>query len=124
MALKALLDDLVFQTIGTTIDDLKEVITHKSYQGQVYDIDTAAPAISWANQSGVNSALVRFDIKEVDSEVNMVTDLKALIPGKGLLNIPKKTDTIIRANGSIWEIYRVKGVPGNSVWICYIRETY
>lgn len=120
MALKSMIESLVKQTISSTIDDLKDTVTHRSNQGKVYDVDAGKPTTAWADQPGLDVAIVRVEVKEVDTEINALTDMKILLPSLGTTNEPKKSDQFIRADGSILDVIKVKPVTG--LYSCFVRK--
>lgn len=119
---KKLLTDLVQQTIGTLIGDLKDTITYQSFGGNVYNPDTRVNVPTLVSYPGVDTSCVKFRVDEKDSSVNVITDEKCLLPGANIPVIPKETDRILKADGTVWEVFRVRGVPGQSLWILFIRK--
>lgn len=119
---KQLLNDLVSQAISEFIGDLKDVITFQSFQGNVYNEDTRRNTPVFTDYPDVDSSCVKFRADEKDSTVNVITDERCILPGKHIPVEPKETDRIVKSDNSTWEIFRVRGVPGQSVWILYIRK--
>lgn len=123
MGYQDLLKNAVSGLINSQIGDLKEVVTFRSYVSNGYDIDTGLTTDVFNDQADLSVATAKFKMDEKDTEVNVLKDERCYIPGKDLLFVPKKTDVIVKANGEKWEVYRVRGVPGGSLWIIYMRLT-
>lgn len=123
MGYRDLLKNAVSGLINTQIGDLKDVVTFRSYVSNGYDIDTGLTTNIYNDQPGLSVVCAKFKIDEKDTEVNVLKDERCYIPAKDLLFVPKKTDVIVKANGEAWEFFRVRGVPGDSLWTCYMRLT-
>lgn len=120
---KKLLDDLVSSAVGELIGDLKDVITYQSFTSAGYNPDTRRNETVFADLTGVDASCYKFRADEKDTTVNVVTDERCLVPSKHIPGItPKETDRIIKVDGSVWEVFRVRGVPGQSLWILFIRK--
>ena len=121
MAFNALVKDLV-STAFTIVDDLGEKITFQKHVGQTYDIDTGLPTEDLTTFLNIPAVMARFTERELDETVNVLTDVKCLIPAKDLAAIVDKDDEIIRPDGSSWDVIKVMGVPGDSLWMLQIRK--
>jgi len=69
----------------------------------------------------VPMVLARFKIEEMDESVVPTTDRKALIAALDLPIVPKEDDLIELRNGMIYEVKKLMGVPGNSLWMLHVR---
>ena len=119
---RKLVADLVSAAVSSYIGDLKDVITFRSFLGNVYDPDTRKNTPQFTDYPGVDVSCYKFRADEKDTSVNVVTDERCLIPGEHIPVTPKETDRILKADGSLWEVFRVRGVPGDSLWILFIRK--
>ena len=120
---RKLLNDLVSAAVSEYIGDLKDVITFRSFSGNVYDPDTRRNTPQFVEVLDVDASCYKFRADEKDSAVNVITDERCLIPSLHLPGVtPKETDRILKADGTLWEVFRVRGVPGESVWILFIRK--
>lgn len=119
---KKLISDLVVQTVGELIGDLKDVITYQSFTGNVYDANTRRNTPQFLDFPSVDSSCYKFRTDEKDTTINVITDERCLLPAANITVVPKETDRITKADGTVWEVFRVRGVPGQSLWILFIRK--
>jgi hypothetical protein len=84
--------------------------------------DTAVPVFNDVEEVLAVVAKPSFD--DVKDHKVIFTDAKLVIPGPFLPAEPQAdTDKVIRANGEEWDIRKVVGVPGGSVWLVFIYRT-
>ncbi len=133
MGLKRDIAGLVSLAIGLT-GDLSPVIVYRRHTGTTYDVKLGKPVDNFTDYgaspgSALKGTLARFSESERDSEVNVLTDQKILIAFADLERLgfpagaePSHNDDII-INGVKWDVRRVLGVPGNSLYILHIRKT-
>lgn len=119
---RKLVSDLVSQAVSSFIGDLKDVITYQHFTGNAYDPDTRRNTPQFDVFTDVDASCYKFRADEKDSTINVVTDERCLIPSQHIPVTPKETDRITKADGTTWEVFRVRGVPGESVWILFIRK--
>lgn len=120
---RELVAKLVSDAVSIHIGDLKDVITFRSFLGNVYDPDTRKNTPTFLDVLNVDASCFKFRADEKDSSVNVVTDERCLIPSEHIPGVtPKETDRILKADGTLWEVFRVRGVPGQSLWTLFIRK--
>lgn len=84
--------------------------------------DTAVP--TYNDVAGVLAVVAKPSFDDVKDHKVIFTDAKLVIPGPFLPSEPQAdTDRVIRANGEEWDIRKVVGVPGGSVWLVFIFRT-
>lgn len=121
MGFNALVKDLVSEAFDI-IDDLKEEITFQKHDGQTYNVDTGVVTEILVSYTKIPAVMARFTERELDEGVNVLTDVKCLIPAKDLPVIVDKDDEITRPDGTLWNVIKVMGVPGDSLWMLQIRK--
>lgn len=133
MGLKRDIAGLVSLAIGLT-GDLSPGVVYRRHTGTSYDIKLGRPVDTFTDYGAapgpsLKGTLARFSESERDSEVNVLTDQKILIAFADLERLgfpagaePSQNDDII-INGVKWDVRRVLGVPGNSLYILHIRKT-
>lgn len=120
---RKLVTDLVADAVNSLIGDLNEIVTFQSFTGNVYNPDTRKNTPTFTDVEDVATACYKFRADEKDTTVNVITDERCLIPSKNITGfVPKETDRIVKSTGEVWEAFRVKGVPGQSLYILYIRK--
>ena len=84
--------------------------------------DTAVPVYN--DVADVLAVVAKPSFDDVKDHKVIFTDAKLVIPGPFLPAEPQAdTDKVIRANGEEWDIRKVVGVPGGSVWLVFIYRT-
>lgn len=88
-----------------------------------YNVDTGRmEAARNVSHPDIPMAIVRFQIDEMDSEVQPTVDRKVLIAGLDLPGIqPKAADVIELANGMVYEVRRMLSLPGDAMHILHVR---
>lgn len=122
------LNDIIQQQVSKAFTNilapggLTESVTVKYFvSAGTFDVaaDTAEPV--WNNVAGVTAVVARPSADDAKNHAVLFTDAKLVIPGPFLPSEPQaETDKVIRANGEVWDIRKVVGVPGQSVWLVYI----
>lgn len=112
----------VFEILGQT-DGLAPEQTYLKHGGQTYDTATRTYITSSTQYPNVPMVLARFKAEEVDDEVVITTDMKALIPAVMLPVTPSMGDKIQTNDGKVFNVERIMGVPGDSLYILHVRET-
>lgn len=120
MALKGLILDLVSQAF-TIVDDLAVVATFVQHTGSTYDAASGATTEATTLFPNIKMVMPKFSAEEKDDEVKIFTDSKCLIPAKDLPVVPNINDEITTATAS-WDVIRILGVPGDSLYILHVRK--
>lgn len=128
MGFKSLLIDQVagaFEILGTDADGLAPKHTYVSVDlnASTYDPTTGRVTRSDTTHPDIPMVLAKFRINEMDQQIVVATDLKALIAAKNLAATPKVQDRIHLSDGRNFMVERVLGVPGDSLHILHIRRT-
>jgi len=63
-----------------------------------------------------------FAIEEVDATVIVQTDMKAIISAQDLTATPAENDRITDTAGIEWNVIKIMGVPGDSLWLVHVRR--
>lgn len=121
------LRDLVMKSVSDAIrltDDLAEVVTLVKHNGSVYDPAVGKPVESTSEYPGIRAVLPKFSSQEKDDEVVILTDRKCLIAAYDLPAgvVPSENDEIVTPTAT-WDIRRILGVPGDSLYILHVRKT-
>jgi hypothetical protein len=120
MALSAKIKTLVQQAIRK-VDDLAPTITYVQQVVGAYDPVTDTRAFTTTTYSNVPAVLVGLSEEDVEWWPADMIGQKALIAYNDLPIDPDDSDHVLI--GSVrWTIYRIKKVPGNSLFIIYLRE--
>lgn len=133
MGFKSLLDNQVqglMKTLGQD-DGLAPNHTYNQVTANAYDPATMTNGATEVSYADVPMVMARFKIEEIDGDVVVATDLKAIIAALDLAVQPAENDIIViqtagTVAGPVGTRYQVKGimgVPGNSVHIVQIRKT-
>jgi len=88
-----------------------------------YDTATRTYTAGEVDYPNVPMVLARFTIEEMDSEIIATTDQKAIIASLDLPVEPRPQDKIRTANGQVYNVERLMGVPGESIYILHVRRT-
>lgn len=120
---KALIQGLVVDAIDI-LDDLNKTFTYRQYLGQVYDPVSGQNVVTFNDIENVKAPFTKFKMDEVDNEVNTLTDTKAVVPALSLPGVtePSENDVIITSEGERWNVRRLLGVPGESVFLIHVRR--
>jgi len=125
------LNDIIKQQVSNAFTNilgpggLTESVTLRYFVSEgVFDVenDTAAPVFK--DVPAVLAVVSKPGFDDVKDHKVIFTDAKLVIPGPFLPSEPQvDTDKVIRANGEEWDIRKVVGVPGSSVWLVFIYRT-
>lgn len=103
-----------------SLGDLAPSVTYRRVTPGTYDPQTGV--INQTVQEYVVSAvLTSFSLNELDASIVVVTDMKCLIAASDLPIMPTEHDQIV-AKGKTWEVIRLMGVPGDSLYKIHVRE--
>jgi hypothetical protein len=84
--------------------------------------DTAVPVFN--DVTDVLAIVSKPSFDDVKDHKVIFTDAKLVIPGPFLPSEPQAdTGKVVRANGEEWDIRKVVGVPGGSIWLVFIYRT-
>jgi hypothetical protein len=125
------LNDIIKQQVTNAFTNilapggLTESITMKYFVADgVFDVeeDTAEPQFN--DVPGVIALVAKPTFDDVKNHKVIMADIKLVIAGPLLPAEPQAdTDKVIRANGEEWDVRKVVGVPGGSVWLVFIYRT-
>jgi hypothetical protein len=124
MGFKSLLEKQVgsvFDILGQ-VDGLAPNQTFVESGGQTYNTTARTYTTSTTQHADIPMVLARFSVEEIDAEVVVTTDLKALIPAIKMPVSPSIGDKIITAAGETYAVQRSLGVPGDSLYILHVRR--
>lgn len=91
--------------------------------GQTYNTATRTYTSAEVDYPDVPMVLARFKSEEIDDEITITTDLKALIAALDLPVAPQMGDKIRTQAGEVYNVERIMGVPGDSLYILHVRLT-
>lgn len=125
------LNDIIKQQVSNAFTNvlgpggLTESVTVRYFVSEGdFDVeaDTAVPVFN--DVPAVLAVIAKPSFDDVKDHKVIFTDAKLVIPGPFLPAEPQTdTDKVIRANGEEWDIRKVIGVPGGSVWLVFIYRT-
>jgi hypothetical protein len=125
------LNDIIKQQVTNAFTNilgpggLTETITMRYFVADgVFDVeeDTAVPTFN--DVPGVLAVAVKPTFDDMKNHKVVFADVKLVIAGPLLPAEPQAdTDKVIRANGEEWDVRKVVGVPGGSVWLVFIYRT-
>lgn len=125
MGFKSLLEQQVgnvFDILGQT-DGLAPNPSFLQNGGQTYNATARTYTTATTEHSNIPMVLARFKVEEIDAEVVVTTDLKALIPAIKMPVEPQIGDKILTADNKTYNVERSLGVPGDSLYILHVRLT-
>lgn len=91
--------------------------------GSSYDPATGGVTEVSAQYDDIPMVLARYGSDEIDGDLIVVNDQKAIIAALDLPVIPQVHDKVVQSDGRVFMVMGVGGVPGESVWILQVRET-
>jgi hypothetical protein len=124
MGFKSLLEQQVqgvMQILGQD-DGLAPFCVYVEKGARSYDTDTRTYSTVDTNHTNIPMVLAKFKIDEMDDEVVSATDLKAIIAKLDIPVDPKTQDQIIDDKGATYNVERLMGVPGESLYILHVRK--
>lgn len=125
------LNDIIKQQVSNAFTNvlgpagLTEAVTVRYFVSDgVYDVETDTALPVYNEVEDVLAVVAKPGFDDVKDHKVVFTDAKLVIPGPFLPAEPQvDTDKVIRANGEEWDIRKVVGVPGSSVWLVFIYRT-
>jgi hypothetical protein len=125
MGFESLLKDQVqglMKTLGQN-DGLAPAHSYVQVTEGAYDTVTRTRTPTESVFTGIPMVLARFSVEEMQDPLLQVTDLKALIAFNDLPTgvTPKEQDKIRLTSGEEYDVVKLMGVPGNSIYILQIR---
>ncbi len=125
------LNDIIKQQVANVFTNVlgpggltEEMTVRYFVEAGVFDVenDTAVPTYNDVEE--VLTVVSKPGFDDVKDHKVIFTDAKLIIPGIFLPAEPQvDTDKVIRANGEVWDIRKVIGVPGQGAWIIFIYRT-
>lgn len=115
---------LVKQLVGTAfdvIDDLAPAGSISRDTGDVYDVSTGTVTNNAVAVPIKQIIPTRFKATELDDSVDVSTDAKFIVYAPDLPFTPENDDRIT-FNSNDWNIVKVMGVPGESIWVLHVRQ--
>ena len=113
----------VFKILGQT-DGLAPNQTYVGDSGgQTYNTASRTYTSAEVDYPDVPMVLARFKSEEIDDQITVTTDLKALIAALDLPVAPQMGDKIRTQAGEVYNVERIMGVPGDSLYILHVRLT-
>lgn len=123
MGLRGTVQGAVLQAFKT-LGDLVQTVTYKSLTGTVTRDIVAGTVVPNSNDYTLPRAVfARFNEKEIDANVSVLTDSKLLIPALDLPVAPKAADIVVDEEGRTWEIVRRLSDPAAAVIVCQVRTS-
>lgn len=123
MTFGPLIKNLVQSAMQTLGPDLAPACDYTVVANPTYDPVTGTVTEGGTVVENVPMVLARFSINEVDAEVIVTTDYKALIAALDLPGVtPGINDHLTATNGKEYNVQRIMGVPGESLHILHVRE--
>ena len=120
MALSAKVKGLVKKAIQS-LDDLASTVTYVQVVPGVYNPATDVVASTTTTHTLVPAVLAKLDETDLDWWPANMIGQKVLIAYNDLPIVPTDDD-YMTIDGNNWNVYRIKGVPGGSLHIFYVRE--
>lgn len=125
------LNDIIKQQVANAYTNilgpggLTEEVTVKYFvSAGEYNVEEDTTETIWNDVPEVMAIVAKPGFDDVKDHKVVFTDAKLIIPGPFLPSEPEvDTDKVIRANGEEWDIRKVVGVPGSSVWLVFIYRT-
>lgn len=103
-------------------DGLAPFITYIGTGERVYDPTTRSYNSTDTNYENIPAVLAKFKVDEIDESVVSATDLKVLIAALDLPVVPKTQDQVQTVDGSVFNVERLLGVPGDSLHVLHVRK--
>ncbi len=122
MALASKIAGLVQKAIGK-LDDLRSYVTYVKAVPGAYNPSTDTLTVTETEYPDVPCALLKLSTEDLDWWPADMKGQKMLVSSLDLPGVvPDDSDHIIDADDVRWNIYRIKEVPGRSVFIIFLRE--
>lgn len=126
MGLKSLIQRQVQNAmgiLGTDSEGLAQGITYIEVTESTYDLDAGAYTDTTTEHSAIPAVESRFTVDEMPADAVPVTDAKFLIAKLDLPVAPKAKDYLRTADGRRFEVVKLMGVPGESLYVLHVRLT-
>ena len=121
MALASKIKTLVEQAIEK-LDDLRSYVTYVRVVPGAYNPATDALTNTTTSYTNTPCVLLKLTTEDLDWWPGDLKGQKMLLASNDLVGvIPDDTDHVI-IDSLQWNIYKVKRVPGDSLFIIYLRE--
>ncbi len=101
--------------------NIKTSVTYHSTGTNAYNTSTGAMTETGGQDLSVSVMFTNYEQEEIDGDVILTTDQKALIPTLNLSVTPKITDTII-AGSETWQVQGKKTDPAEAMWEIQLRK--
>lgn len=112
--------NLAFNKLG----DLVKKGTYQSLTGNVTrDLVAGTSTAEMVSYPLKRIVFTKFEEKENDKDVNLLTDEKMLFPSGDLPVQPKSADTVLDSLNRTWEIVRLLSDPADSLTILHVRTS-
>lgn len=122
MALAQKIAKLVQQAVGK-LDDLRSYVTYVKAVPGAYNPTTDTLTVTETTYANVECVLTKLSTEDLDWWPGDMVGQKMILPSLNLPGvIPDDSDHIIDSGSIRWNIYRIKEVPGKSVFVIYLRE--
>ena len=124
MGFKSLLEGQVqnaMKILGQN-DGLAPFVTYIETGARVYDTATRTYSSTDVQHVDIPAVLAKFEVDEMDDQVISATDLKVIIAALDLPVSPKSQDQVTDDKGNIYNVERLLGVPGDSLFILHVRK--
>lgn len=105
--------------------NLTEEVTFR-FMGEAgeYNVETDSIDVSYVDVGGIHPIVGSPSEDDMRDNDVLKTDATLTLPTAKLPQKPAAdTDKVIRANGELWDIRKVMGVPGESIYCIYIYRT-
>lgn len=113
---------LIAKKVFDSLDDLPDFVTYVRSVPGTYDPVTGEMSISDIPYPNVKCVLTRTSEEDIDWFPANLIGQRMIVAALNLpVDPPLEADYVI-INGFRWNIHRIRKVPGNSVYIIYIRE--
>ena len=112
----------LMRTLGQ-VDGLAPNQSYTEVTASTYDTSTGRVSEATTTYTDIPMVLARYMSEEIDGDKILVNDQKAIIADLDMPVTPKVQDKIALADGRVFMVMGVGGVPGESVWILQVRET-
>ena len=112
----------VFDVIETVDADLVPRITYLEAAFAEYSTDTRSYRSGFCEHTNVPVVIAQPESDTADTDITRST-AKFVIAAENLPVTPKIQDRVQTADGQHYTILKVRGVPGDSLWLIYGCET-
>lgn len=121
------IDALVADSIFGTLDAATDTVARVDYYEHAlatYDVSQRSYTHGVCTHSNIRAVIVAPTVDEIDGEMVTHSSVKILIASNDLGVRPDAQDMLKdTANGKIYNVKKVKGAPGSSLWILYSEVT-